>query len=261
MPDTPLHLRLPHGQHIARLLRLFAHRQLAEVLDRVRRGSRRIDLYHWQAPLVEALFPHVLQLYHEGAKRTMRRITSRVATQRQAKAFTDCGRAWYVVKAEGNGKPLFRRVLDLFGAQVIDKVRAHTMAFVQRVLQGITGKVNKILSEADEGPATLPMVGQDIAGVILNSSKQRGAASDLAVGTHHLGVLAAAEQSGVVEETQWLALDDKKTCPVCKLLDGEVRALGEPYIILGGERIFAAPAHNGCRCNTDIVIDGALLAA
>jgi len=57
------------------------------------------------------------------------------------------------------------------------------------------------------------------------------------------GGQAGYKESGVIEETEWVTVNDERVCPVCGPLDGKRAPLGGTY---AGE--LSPPAHPGCRC-------------
>jgi SPP1 gp7 family putative phage head morphogenesis protein len=62
---------------------------------------------------------------------------------------------------------------------------------------------------------------------------------------YSMGSLLAYAQSGVVESVEWLATIDKQTCPDCRALDGETRALADATFSDGTAH---PPHHPRCRC-------------
>jgi SPP1 gp7 family putative phage head morphogenesis protein len=60
------------------------------------------------------------------------------------------------------------------------------------------------------------------------------------------GSIAGYEQSGVVEEIEWVTMNDEKRCVTCKELNEKRAPLRGSFQISTGS--YQAPAHPGCRC-------------
>ena len=127
---------------------------------------------------------------------------------------------------------------------------------LKSLADGLVGRIDPLVAAAEDVPGTLIAEAYQVRRIVqtesfgaYNAQRAEAMATLLSRGdTDSYAVKIDASQArdagdwipGIVKV--WSALLDRRTCPVCSAIDGQIRPLGMPF------STDLPPAHAGCRC-------------
>jgi hypothetical protein len=229
----------PTSRRLAAMLRAILQRQLAEVLQRLKRERQAPPLDHWTGPIVDATMPILGPQYVQGAREAARRL----ARLRARKA---------VRKAAG-----MEMMFDLVNPMVAEQVRRMVFDFASstnatsrmRVAEAIEWLRRALAQGIDERVALAEMT-RRVQRIFADPQRAATIAITESSRAMHGGQFLAAKQSDIVTGKRWLASSD--ACPLCLALNGKEVELDEDFAVDPGggpyARIPYPPRHPNCFC-------------
>lgn len=148
---------------------------------------------------------------------------------------------------------------DLATKPVQDYLKNRTFEFSFEVNQETNAKISATLQEGVKNGEAIPELRERITTLFGDMEKYRAEriARSEVVRASNFAATEAYEQSGVVEQLQWLTTEDDRTDDECASMDGKIISLGESFLKQGenigkltmdyGDVDFP-PLHPSCRC-------------
>lgn len=135
-----------------------------------------------------------------------------------------------------------------------------TVDQMTRQIRGWVGLLPRQVAAADRYAATLgtgPKADRALARYVsqLRQERARNIARTETINAHAQGTMAAwrnAADHGLIRpgaQKEWIAATaSDRTCPVCRVMDGQKVPLSASFAVPGGGRVDAPTAHPSCRC-------------
>ncbi len=154
--------------------------------------------------------------------------------------------------------PLINLDFDFFNPRILDAVDAAAFAFCRETLATATDELQaslddlrKLLRAGLARGDALRLLGQEVGRIFADPQRAFRIAATEASRASNGGQLMAARESGVVVGKRWLA--SSSACERCLDLDGEERALDEPFWVDPKGGMYAIcqfpPLHPHCFCS------------
>jgi hypothetical protein len=236
-------MRPPTGQRLQHGLVTIFRQQLAEARAALQRDQV-ADLRHYTPRMVEQLQPLVQDLLQQSSQDLVRRLQPALA--RRHKRLTNLG----------------RRLLALIQPRLQEAAQRLTLQFCTETNRTSTyelfearEQLRRELAEGLTAGESARKLAARVRAIFATPRALTIARTEASRATHQ-GLLLAAEESGVVTGLQWLTPSD--SCALCQPLNGQIVALGEPFVVLAGRgpysRVTAPPYHPHCRCSVKEIL-------